>query len=187
MVVPKLQQQFATVSSSVSSLSNHSRINNIEITNVKQFMGENVVDMVIKLGQEVDVVIEKSEIDKGHRVNSTNKSKPKPIIVRLTSNLKKTELLEAIREKTKAGYNLTSESQGVSSKEMVFVNHHQTVEMKKIHYHVRKLQIHRSGCYEDGVIWVQHKDDSSSYVRNLTDLRTLYAKFKIPLVFEREV
>ena len=153
-------------------------------------MGENVVDMVIKLGQEVDVVIEKSEIDKGHRVNSTNKSKPKPIIVRLTSNLKKTELLEALREKTKAGYSLTAESLGVASKEVVFVNHHQTVEVKKIHYHVRKLRpnhIHRTGCYEDGVIWVQHKDDSSSYVRNLTDLRTLCAKFKIPLVFEREV
>ena len=177
-----------SLSTAMASLTNHSRINNIEVSNVKQYVGEDIVSMMIRLGEVMGVEVKRDDIDKAHRVNSTNKNKPKPIIVRFISNLKKNQLLDSIRIKTKGGLSLTGESLGVQSSQEIFVNHHQTVVMKRLHYYVRKLRpdhVKKTGCYEDGVIWVQLvNSDASFYVRSLKDLEQLYAKCKVQLHFE---
>jgi len=170
--------------SSVHHLNNHSRINNIEINCLEEVQGEDLTNMLISFAGKVEVQLGVSEIDKIHRINSHNKTQARPIVARFVSNIKKTQFMEAIRNKIKKGDKITADLFGSSKKNLVFINHHQSPQMKYIYKEVRQLRpgtVAKTGYYEDGTIWatLNRPGNPSIRIRTMEGLERLKGKARM--------
>ena len=70
---------------SIDELEQYTRKYNLEIHGIPEVEEENLCEQVVKLGNLLNVNIQRSEIDICHRTASNNSGKPRPIIVRFRS------------------------------------------------------------------------------------------------------
>jgi len=99
--VNELKRENVQLRAELSDLQQYSRINNLELTGIPETNGENVRDLVVKLGAEVDCQIAPIDIDVCHRVAHVNSENnhPRAIIVKFTTRNKKNELLGSIKKR----------------------------------------------------------------------------------------
>jgi len=177
-----LRQEVKKLSEDQEDLASHSRINNIEITGLPEERDEKPISLVTNLCENLGVDISLSDIDKLHRVNSFDKRNPRPLIVRFSTNLKKSELMTAIRSKIRENVKITARLFGINNDRLVFINHHLLPKKKFLHKPVRDLRprIIKSGIYGNGTIWavLNNATQSTVYIRNPCDLESIR---RIPL------
>lgn len=122
-LIEPLQAECNLLKAKVENLEQRSRINNVEIIGVPEKANENLVDIVSNIGKKVNCPVAEHEIDAVHRVTPFNfdKNKPKHIILRFVSRLKKEKFL--LNAKTLG--NLTTSSIGFSNNNnKIYVNDH---------------------------------------------------------------
>lgn len=81
----------------VAALEQYSRANNLEIRGVPVTQGEDCVEIVKQLGDEIGCTVQTDDIDTAHRV-PTHNANHKNIIVRFCSRDKRTEFLSNARK-----------------------------------------------------------------------------------------
>ena len=170
---------------------NHSRLNNIEISGLPESTAENLVEMMTTFGANIKVNIQPSDIDKIHRIPTFKKKNPRPVVVRFTSNIKKTEILEAVKLMVKEKQKITAQVFGSDNRNLVFVNHHLTPDMKYLHKLVRDCRpnlVTKTGVLENGKIWAVLNDTAKSfvYIRNMEDLNKIKSRMSTQLSGPRE-
>lgn len=172
-IINNLQEQLKRIHSNfeeeVEEISQYSRRNNIEIHGIPELPQENVYNLVSDIGKALECNINKKDIDVAHRVPSSNKSLPRPIIVKFINRWQKGEIMIAKRNKK-----LLTSSIGIPSPEKpIFINDHLTPRTKGI---LRKAKDLRNKGFKyvwsrDGKIFVR-KDEASQaiVIKSLDDV-----------------
>ena len=96
-VKPQLQsikEEQERIWEEVQKLEIQSRKNNLEIVGLNETPGEDLYKILSKLGEVIDVEIQKKDIDICHRVPTRRSIIPKPVIVRFINRWKKQEILD---------------------------------------------------------------------------------------------
>lgn len=118
-----------------------SRMNDLEISNVPEIKGENLLTIAKTIGVTLKVPFTEREIDCIHRVPCFDKSKPKNIIVKLQSRLIKNEIVAAARTYYKENNNqgLTSNKINLMGNNAIFINEHLTSDRKLLLMDTKKF------------------------------------------------
>ncbi|KAH9384995.1 hypothetical protein HPB48_027031 [Haemaphysalis longicornis] len=103
----------------------YSRSNNIEIKGIEQKPGEDVVEIVQKLGTLADVPVTPDDIEACHRVPS--KAKPNCIVVQFARRQKRDALLDKARK-----LRLNNKDFGNTTNSPVYVNDHLCPVLKRL-------------------------------------------------------
>lgn len=129
----------------MDKLQQYTRSNNIIINGIPENPDENVFTIIEKVVESLSCKISKSDIDTCHRLrpyrnDSSLAKNQKPIIVKLTSRLKKNEILGAACMKKR----LTTEELGFeNTNQKIYLNEHLTPKRQSICDNIRKLDTSR--------------------------------------------
>ncbi|KAL3269348.1 hypothetical protein HHI36_008420 [Cryptolaemus montrouzieri] len=162
--VARVEEENASMNEEIKVLS--SKISNMEIQNVVETRQENLVTILQKIGDNISSPVDLNTIDSIARVPTVDKEKPKNIIVRFCSKLRRDEFLSAF--KTQRMKN-TDSRQGltiVDSSENLYINEHLTSANKILHTEfplLAKQRNHRFVCTQDGNKLLR-KDDTSKII-----------------------
>lgn len=131
----QLRDSVAELSLRVSDAEQHTRRNNIEIQGIPEKDIENVLSILRKIGDHIGAPVTVTDIDALHRVPHADKanSRPKAIIVKFCSRLKRDNFLAAtikMKRSAPAGSTPGLTIEGVSDR--LFVNDHLTPANKKL-------------------------------------------------------
>lgn len=147
------------------SLSQRSRLNNIEIVGVPESKNEDLLSVVKRIGDTVGVIVLDTDIDNEHRVNrfsTSNSNKlPKNIIMKFTSRIKKDLLVQAFRTERRNG--LPCKDINIPGEATVYVNEHLSpyykLLLKKTKHLCKRLSF--KYCWvKDGKILIKKSDNS---------------------------
>lgn len=118
-----------------------SRMNDVEISNVPEIKGENLVTIAKTIGITLKVPLTEKEIDCIHRVPCFDKEKPKNIIVKLQSRMVKNELVAAARRYYKENKNegLNANKINMPGNNIIFINEHLTSDRKMLFMECKKF------------------------------------------------
>lgn len=118
-----------------------SRMNDLEISNVPELKGENLLTIAKTIGVTLKVPFTEKEIDCIHRVPCFDKNKPKNIIVKLQSRLMKNEIVAAARTYYKENNNqgLTANKINLMGNNAIFINEHLTSDRKLLLMDTKKF------------------------------------------------
>lgn len=149
----------------ICDMEDYSRRNNVEIQGVPEVRGENVVEIVDKIGKNIGVNCELSQIDACHRVPSRNKERPKSIIVKFNSRLVKQNFVAAAR--VKRGSVTTSKLGYTSAPDTpIYVTDHLTPMKKDLLFKTKKFCRDNDFKY----VWV---NDSKILIRKADNSRII--------------
>ncbi|XP_063632409.1 epidermal growth factor receptor substrate 15-like 1 [Cydia splendana] len=120
----------------IDALEQQARQCNLEIQNLPEKKDENLVNLLVTLGEKIRCSINRSDVISISRVRPAMESnKPKHIVVKLSSRVLRDNVLAAYR--TRRG--LTSTELGVSGPQhTLYVNEHLTLRRKKLFRAVRE-------------------------------------------------
>lgn len=118
-----------------------SRMNDLEISNVPEFKGENLLTIAKTIGVALKVPFTEKEIDCIHRVPCFDRSKPKNIIVKLQSRLMKNEIVAGARKYYKENNNegLNANKINLMGNNAIFINEHLTSDRKLLLINTKKF------------------------------------------------
>lgn len=160
----------------LSIMEQQARENNIEISNIPERRGENLLSIITNLGGLVNYKISPNDITSLHRVPHANMkdSRPKNIILKLASRITRDNLIAAYR--TKKG--ITSEQLSITGPpHKIYVNEHLTLQNKNLFRETRekaKIREYRYVWVKHGVILARKNDTSPVIaVRALHDIKKL--------------
>ncbi|KAI5723366.1 uncharacterized protein LOC103521242 [Diaphorina citri] len=94
-----LTKNLANAKDEINDLQQRSRLSNIIINGIPEAKGENVFKLVEDLGRKLEINNAESHIQVAHRVKTTNKTKAKPIVVRLLNSKTRDIWTAAYRQK----------------------------------------------------------------------------------------
>lgn len=144
----------------ITQLEQHTRKNNLEITNVPEKKSENVLALLHTISQKIGLTLEKYDIDAVHRVarmtNAVGENRPRSIIVRFVSRQKRDEFKTACKVRR-----LSSDHLGLGGNEPIFVNDHLCPSQKKLFSDARKLknELGMKYCWtRNGNVYLRRKD-----------------------------
>ncbi|XP_044760852.1 uncharacterized protein LOC123318296 [Coccinella septempunctata] len=124
-----LKKEISNIHFRLDTVEQNSRINNLEITDIPETKNENLNSIVGRIGEYVGIVVDPSAVSSVVRVPTKIMDKPKNIVVKFVSKLKRDELLSAIKVKRnnegKNGFKID----GLSNR--FFVNEHLTTRKGK--------------------------------------------------------
>ena len=175
-VITNLKQQLHKINEDfqeeIEQINNYSRRNNIKIHGIPELPQENVYTTMHKIGKFLGCEIQQKDIDIAHRVPSSNKSLPRPIIVKFINRWQKHELMIAKKNKK-----IRTSSVGFSSLDQhIFINDHLTPAAKGI---LRRAKDLRSKGFKfvwsrDSKIFVR-KDETSQVkiIKSIDDVEKL--------------
>ncbi|XP_045537129.1 uncharacterized protein LOC123721709 [Papilio machaon] len=167
---PDLTIQLATIENKISLMEQQARQCNLEISNIKERRGENLVQIVENLGNIIKQPIRAADVVAVHRVPHAdqNNKRPKNIIVKFTSRILRDNFISASRA-TK-GLNSTMLSI-TGSPAPLYVNEHLTLNNKILFRQSREAAKKHGFRY----VWVKHgvilarKTDTSPVIAIRTD------------------
>lgn len=175
--IKELQQELNQVKveshDEVEQINQYLRRNNVEIQNVPEFQKEDIYSVVTKIGNAIGFELNKCDIDIAHRIPSTNRSLPRPIIVKFVNRWRKQEFMAAkknVRQISSAaiGFN--------ASDHTIYINDHLTPRSKGLLKRAKDLRIkgYKYVWPREGKIYVR-KDDHSNVilVKNIDDIVNL--------------
>ncbi|KAL1446766.1 hypothetical protein WDU94_002716, partial [Cyamophila willieti] len=144
---------------------------NVIIDGIPVTKNEKIYDVVTALGTRLGIDDPLHDVQIAHRVGSTNKKKPKPIVVRLLDSKTRDKWTQAYR-KVKLW------------EEKIYVNEHLTQKNQKILYQAKLLAKEKKFKFvwvKDCKVHVRQNEESRVYViRNMEDLEMIFKK-KIPM------
>lgn len=171
--ITDLQQQLHRINADfqeeVDQINHYSRRNNIEIHGIPELPQENIYSLLHNIGKTLDCEVQQHDIDIAHRIPSTNKSLPRPIIVKFLNRWKKNEIMVAKKNKK-----MLTSSLGFSTLDQpIFINDHLTPKTKGI---LRRAKELRNKGFKfvwsrDGKVFVR-KDETSQVktVKSIDDI-----------------
>jgi hypothetical protein len=129
---------------------------NIEIQQVPQRRGENLLDITKKIGEIIGLPIKNDDILACHRVQhqSSQSTRPKNIVVELPSGRYRDNFLQAIKSYNKVNKNdkLNIGLIGFESREPFYVGEHLSPFFKALHAKTRQVSKAKNIKY----VWVQN-------------------------------
>ncbi|XP_044745036.1 uncharacterized protein LOC123306904 [Coccinella septempunctata] len=169
-----LKKEVTNLQTRLDSVEQNLRLNNVEITDIPEKNNENLIEIVRRVGEFMEVEVEPSAISSVSRTRITNK--PKNIVVTFISKAKRDEMLSAVKVKRnqlerKDGFKLD----GLSNK--FYVNEHLTIRSKIIFKAARVMAREKGFKF----VWTQNgnilmrKNDTSRilHIRSEADLAKL--------------
>lgn len=160
----------------------NARVTNIEISGIPEKKFENLVKTVEQLGNIVENPIIESEILHVTRVAKLNKdnSRPRSVIVKLSSQRRRDELLAAVSKFNKKNKDdkLNTAHLGIGGRrEPVFVSEHLTLSNKQLHAAARKRSKEVGWKFvwvRDGRVFVRKSEQSPAiYIKNEDSLKVI--------------
>lgn len=124
-----LQSRFDTLQRHVDDTEQRARGLNVEIQNVTERKGENLLNIVSTLANKIGVTVPKEEITAVHRISHgvTTKNRPKNIILKFSKQSFRDAFLAAARLKR----GLTTDDIGISdAKRLIYIQEHLTLRNK---------------------------------------------------------
>lgn len=173
---------YSDLESKIDYLEQQARQCNIEICNVPERRGENLMDIMEALGSALKVTFFQNDVVSIHRVPQAQQGgdRPKNIIAKFTTRVQRDNLLSAFR---KVKSTITSDDlniPGTSTK--VYINEHLTLKKKHLFRKCRQagkeLQ-YKHTWVRNSAIFIREEDDSPVIViRSEQDLEKLYQQTK---------
>lgn len=174
-----LSERVLKLENQISSINQQSRQCNIEISNVPEKRGENLLDIVNKLSKVINLSIPASDVVNIHRVPHAaaadqKNPRPKNIILKLNTRIMRDKILAAARGKKSLNSNDLSIS---GTPQLIYFNEHLTLDNKKLFRMCREEASKHGYKY----VWVKHgviltrKSDTSPVlvVRSANDLQKI--------------
>lgn len=140
-----------TLQNKIDSLEQHARQCNLEISNVPEKKGENLISLLEKIGGGVGCLITHKDVISIHRVPHASKdiSSPKNIIARLSSRILRDNVLGAFRLRK----GLNTEQIGMpGTPRSIYLNEHLTLQNKKLFRQTREAAKQNKFKF----VWVKH-------------------------------
>jgi len=149
----------------------HLRSGNLKISGIPEDC-KNVYDVTIKIFEACGVQLQLDQIDVAHRVQSFNKTQPRPVIVRLVSRWKKDALMERIYKDRKR---LTTGQIGLGGADKpLYVNEHLTPYYDKLARQARDLKKGGKVLYtwvRGGKVFIRKNESSPTIcVKSLSEI-----------------
>ncbi|CAG9825656.1 unnamed protein product [Phaedon cochleariae] len=169
----------------IDNIEQQARLNNIEIQGVPEKSNENIIQILEHIGQHIQCTISPSNVNSTHRVaHSTQSEKPKSIIVKFHSKVKRDEILAAAKikrlsysDKSQPGLVIENISRGL------FINEHLTTNTKLLLKKAKDMS--KSNNYK--FVWVRNggvfarKNERSKVLRIVNEkLIEIIIKKKVP-------
>lgn len=139
----------------------YSRRSNIEIRGLVETNGENVADLVSRIGDAVGEPISNDEMEACHRV-PTREAGKSTVVVQFRSRQKRDALLEMARKKR-----VKNSQVGIQSEEQIYLNDHLCPTLKRL----LSLALARKREFKWRFVWTRHgkifarKTESANLVR----------------------
>lgn len=146
-----LKKQVEEMKDHVDELQQRSRMNNIIINGIQQNRNEDIYKVVEQIGLKLKIKDPLSQVQVAHRVNSTNKDKSKPIVVRLLNTKTRDQWTSAYRSNKLWEQNF-------------YVNEHLTKRNQDILYKTKKFKAENGFKY----VWVR---DCKIFIRKTENTR----------------
>lgn len=146
-----LTQRVMALEGKIASLNQQSRQCNIEIANLPERRGENLLDVLGRLSKVVNIPIPTTDIVAVHRVPHADQknTRPKNIIVKLTTKHLRDKIIAASRAKK----GLNSNDLSISGMpQLIYLNEHLTLENKQLFRKCREEATKYSFKY----VWIKH-------------------------------
>lgn len=162
-----LKVQVAKLERSLNDKEQWLRSNNAEIKGVPQKHGENLLDIVAKIGSKISYPISKCNINYVARVPSRDSEQAKPIIVAFTNRYMKEDFVAAARS-LKYLVPTDIDLQGSSK---IYINDHLTVQNKQLLTKAKAA----AQQFEFQYVWVKHakilvrKNSTSNIIKIRTE------------------
>ena len=134
-----LEQRVRNLKFDHDTLEQYTRKFNVEVHGIPECEGENLADIIIKIGQKISVDITSQDIDIVHRLRKKTLT-TKPIIVRFTSYRKKREFYQARfnLKTTKISEIIASVQHEVEAK--IYINENLTQRRQELLAKARKMR-----------------------------------------------
>lgn len=156
----------SSLEAKIDNIEQQARTCNIEICNIPERRGENLITLVESIGQKIKFPITQNNIISVHRVPQkvTNKDRPKNIVVRLTSVHLRDNILSAYR----LARGLKSDQLGISgTPHTIYLNEHLTINKKHL-FRESRLEASKNNFKH---CWIKH---STILVRR-TDVSPIFS------------
>ncbi|CAG4976737.1 unnamed protein product [Parnassius apollo] len=160
----------------LAAMEQQARDCNIEISNLPERRGENLVTVIINIGVLINQQIQPSDIILAHRVPHVgeNDKRPKNAIIKFKSKILRDNFVASYRAKK----GLTSEQLSITgSSNKIYINEHLTLKNKQIFRESRekaKTCNYKYVWYKNGTVLVRKTDSSPVLpIRSLQDLKKI--------------
>lgn len=167
----------------IDSLEQQARNCNVEISNIPERRGEDLIRMMEQIGTSVKYAIQQKDIISIHRVQHAQpiNNRPKNIIVKFSTRIIRDNLLSAYRL-TKE---LKSDQIGITgSPARIYLNEHLTLKTKQLFRACKDAAKQHDFMYvwvRNSTILVRKRDGMASFaVRTLDDVRKITSGVKTP-------
>ncbi|KAL1454436.1 hypothetical protein WDU94_010692 [Cyamophila willieti] len=142
----KLQGKINEFQNDMNEMKQRSRMINVIVNGIPQKKNEDMMKLVEMIGQKLGINDPLHDVQRAHRVNSTNKNKPKPIVIRLLNTKTRDRWTAAYRqrklwnEKWYVNEHLTKTNQDLlyKTKEWAKKNNYKFVWTRDCKVHLRK-------------------------------------------------
>lgn len=157
----QLRERISSMNQRLNAVEQHSRSNSVEIQDIPEKSGENLLQIIDTIGTSLGHSIARSDIDYVTRVPTKLPSKPKHIVVRFVSKLNRDAFLAKAKTKCQENENRGLEIEGLSNK--FYINEHLTTMNKILHKATReaaKQHRYKFVWIKNGNILVRKSDTS---------------------------
>lgn len=165
--------QVHILESKIAAIEQHARQNNVEISNLPERRGENLIKIIECLGNEIKYPISAADIVSVHRVPHADQKNPRPknVIVTFTTRIHRDNVIAAHR----ATKGLDSTKLSINgSPHTIYINEHLTLANKMLFRQTREAARKQEYKY----VWIKHgcilvrKSDTSPVlaIRSLQDV-----------------
>ncbi|KAH9631917.1 hypothetical protein HF086_000254 [Spodoptera exigua] len=174
-----------TLEQKIDSLEQQARNCNIEISNVPERRGEDLIRMMEQMGAAVKFAIQQKDIISIHRVQHAQhtSNRPKNIIVKFSTRITRDNFLSAYR----LAKELKSDQIGITgSPARIYLNEHLTLKTKQLFRTCKEAAKQHDFKYvwiRNSTILVRERDGMASFaVRTLDDIRKITSGVKTATV-----
>ncbi|KAL4701879.1 hypothetical protein ACJJTC_005176 [Scirpophaga incertulas] len=163
--VSQSPEVIAGLQSKLADLEQKSRNCNVEICNLPEKRGENLVAIVERIAKVINIPLSSHDINGVHRVAlmDPKSSRPRNIILKLCSQIKRDNFVSAVR----LIKGITTDKLEISGPpRSIYVNEHLTLANKKLFRQVREAALcggYRYVWIKNGTILVRAKDTSPAF------------------------
>lgn len=167
----ELKNKVKLLESSMDDLEQYTRNKNVQIDGIPPKQDENLRDIVMNIGNKIQVDIKREDIDAIHRIPTRSTKTPEPIVVQFLTRQMRESVVQKAREvkvHTKdLGFNEESKQ--------IYVNEHLTRKKKHILFEARRLKYEKNYKYlwtKSGKIFIRKEDRSP--IINLNSIDDLH-------------
>ncbi|KAI5738790.1 hypothetical protein M8J77_011260 [Diaphorina citri] len=160
---------------SINSLEQRSRYINVEINDVPVVKGEEVSEIIKKIGHSLGIEHPEKDFQLGHRVPTRNPNKIKPIIVRMTDTKARDKWIKLSKEKKITTRHINPESTAPARN--IYLQCHLTPYYKNILFQTKKWAKNHHFKFiwvRDCQIYLKKDDQNTSKtfrIREIDDLK----------------